>query len=288
MKLILILNVNQESFFYKKRFKNQIIRNGDNFLISFFGFATDNGNSVISYRRKSKTFDMDSFLGEIRVNNMECKENAAKLQLLINDFAEKIDQIRQSKINKVKVQKSIIKEEIIKSKIELLNNSFKETYNDVFKEIIDDEKELMKLINIDNIEEEIRHIKFLKRGLFDNEKVQSEKRLLNQFIKELDTEEWREIFKKEKGIALVLDNAKIHIAALTKKIAKILNIKLVFLEKYASDLNPIERVWYAIKDKLSVKFIDDETFLIGEFGKYFHFYANSPTLSKNKLLKYIT
>ncbi|WP_211263809.1 transposase, partial [Methanobrevibacter cuticularis] len=99
--------------------------------------------------------------------------------------------------------------------------------------------------------------------------------------------DWKEMFENEKRIVIVLDNAKTHIAKIGKTIAKILNIKLVFLEKYASDINPIERVWYSIKDKLSVTYVEDEMFLMTEFSRYFYIYANSRTLVENWLDTYI-
>jgi len=39
--------------FYKKGFKNEIIRNGDSFAISAFGFQTFDGNSVIKFKSRS-------------------------------------------------------------------------------------------------------------------------------------------------------------------------------------------------------------------------------------------
>jgi transposase len=68
------------------------------------------------------------------------------------------------------------------------------------------------------------------------------------------------LFKNEKRIVIVLDNATIHKAILNKKVSKALNIKLVFLEKYASDLNPIERVWYSIKRTLSTVYVENLDF----------------------------
>ena len=92
-------------------------------------------------------------------------------------------------------------------------------------------------------------------------KKASEKSILYEFVSVLSEQDWLELFKLEKRIVIVLDNAKIHKAKLAKKVAKMLNIKLVFLPKYSSNINPIERVWYSIKDKLSTKYLEDETFL---------------------------
>lgn len=246
---------------YKKGFKNEIIRNGDKFAISAFGFQTFHGNSVIKFQTKSKIFDFISFLGEIRLLNMVNKENTAKTQLTINEYEEKIENIRNSKLNKSETKKNNIKKEIIENKMKTLNNVLTKINNQDINEIINDSEKIKELIDLNNIEDEIRESKFLKRGLFKNEKVQREKKLLYEFVKELSTDGWKKMFENEKRIVILLDNAKIHVAKLTKTISKVFNIKLVFLEKYSSDLNPIERVWYSIKDKLSVIYIEDEIFL---------------------------
>ncbi|KZX12248.1 transposase [Methanobrevibacter curvatus] len=104
-------------------------------------------------------------------------------------------------------------------------------------------------------------------------KKQNEKSNLHNFVSNLTEKEWVKDFKKEKRIVIVLDNAKIHRATLTKKVAKILNIKLVFLEKYSSDINPIERVWYSVKHKLSTKYIENDTYLKELFKHYFYIYT---------------
>ncbi|WP_211263788.1 hypothetical protein, partial [Methanobrevibacter cuticularis] len=76
---------NSGKLFYKKGFKNEIIRNGDRFSINAFGFQTFDGNSLIKFKRTARTFDLSTFYCEIRINNMESKENTAKLQLLIDE-----------------------------------------------------------------------------------------------------------------------------------------------------------------------------------------------------------
>jgi len=75
---------------------------------------------------------------------------------------------------------------------------------------------------------------------------------------------------------------------LLKKVAKILNIKLIFFPKYSSDINPIERVWYSIKDKLSTTYIENETYLKEQFAHYFYIYTKSKTLTEKWQKEYIT
>jgi hypothetical protein len=38
------------------------------------------------------------------------------------------------------------------------------------------------------------------------------------FVEEFNADEWKEIFKDEKRIVSILDNAKIHVAALSKNL----------------------------------------------------------------------
>jgi transposase len=65
-------------------------------------------------------------------------------------------------------------------------------------------------------------------------------------------------------------------------------MKLVFLKKYSSDINPIERVWYSIKDKLSVLYVEDDNFLLVHFKEFFYQYSKLPSFIENWLLKFIT
>ncbi|MDR2623008.1 MAG: transposase [Methanobrevibacter sp.] len=46
-------------------------------------------------------------------------------------------------------------------------------------------------------------------------------------------------------------------------------MNLIYLPKYASDLNPIERVWYSIKDQLSVDYVEDVDYLKRHFEVFF-------------------
>jgi transposase len=108
------------------------------------------------------------------------------------------------------------------------------------------------------------------------------------FVEEFNTDEWKKIFKAGKRIVSTLDNAKIHVVVLSKKFAKLININLFFLEKYASDINPIERVWCSIKDRLSVLYIEGDDFLLIHFKEFIYYYSNLSSLVENWLHKFIT
>jgi len=222
---------------------------------------------------------------------MNSKETAALLQILVNEYEGILKIIRDKKIKKQDIKKAEVKKELLEKKVNALNyaiNSMdnKETINLIQK--YEEKGNIYELVDLDNIEVEITDEKLLKYEKMKEQKKQSEKSNLYHFVSTLAGKNWIENFKEEKRIVIVLDNAKIHRAKLTKKVAKMLNIKLVFLEKYSSDINPIERVWYSIKDKLSVIYIENMTFLQEIFGYYFYIYAKSKTLTEKWLKEYIT
>ena len=47
-----------------------------------------------------------------------------------------------------------------------------------------------------------------------------------------------------------MNNARIHKAKITKIVADILNINLIFLPPYCPFLNPIEKVWRDVKREI--------------------------------------
>ena len=49
---------------------------------------------------------------------------------------------------------------------------------------------------------------------------------------------------------LILDNTRAHIAGKTKRLAKSLDITLVFLPTYSPHLNPIEQIWKSIRRRI--------------------------------------
>jgi hypothetical protein len=219
---------------------------------------------------------------------MESKENAAKLQLLIDDYINNVKSVRNKKFDRSSVKKKVLEEELIEEKIKILENGIKKMEIDDFNDLKVNRDDLIELLDLKNLDEEIADEKLFKRENFKYNKSQSEICFLNQLEKELKEGNWKEMFENEKRTVIVLDNAKTHVAKISKTIAEVLNIKLVFLEKYASDINPIERVWYSIKDKLSVTYVEDEMFLMVEISRYFYIYSSSKTLTEKWLDTYIS
>ena len=66
---------------------------------------------------------------------------------------------------------------------------------------------------------------------------------------------------KKKIIVLILDNLRAHKTDKTKRKARELGIKLVFLPPYSPDLNPVEFIWKAIKREVSSRFIQSKEHL---------------------------
>jgi transposase len=204
---------------------------------------------------------------------------------------KKLEIIRIQKIRKQYIKKADVEKEIIEKKINTLNQIIKDLDN---KETINIFKEYEKsgnindLIDLTNISDEIEDEKLLKYKKMKKNKKESEKSILYSFVSILSQQNWKEHFKLEKRIVITLDNAKIHKAKLSKKVAKRLNIKLIFFPIYSSDINPIERVWYSIKDKLSTIYLENQTFLKEQFSHYFYIYAKSKTLTEKWLKNYIT
>lgn len=58
---------------------------------------------------------------------------------------------------------------------------------------------------------------------------------------------------KKRPIIIVIDNARIHTAKVTKMVAGELSIFLVFLPPYSPDLQPIEFAWKDLKRELAAK-----------------------------------
>ena len=279
---------NSGKLFYKQGTKNDIIRNGDRFAINAFGFQTSNGTSKVKFSRVARTLDISIFYSIIRIINMESKDNAGKLQLLVDEYENNIKAIRNEKFNRSSVKKKVLKEELIEKKVNILENALEKMEIENYEDFIINPENLVDLLDLKNLDSEIDDEKLFKRENFKYQKTQSERSLLYQFEKELTEGNWKEMFKNEKRIVIVLDNAKIHIAKISKEIAKVLNIELRFLEKYASDINCIERVWYSIKDKLSTTYVEDEMFLMTEFSRYFYIYAESKTLTEKWHQEYIS
>jgi hypothetical protein len=266
--------------------KNIIIRNPDRFKINAFGSYSPNGSSTLQFKETSKTFDMMTFLAETRKVNMGNKDNMDKLELLLTKYYNSQKKI-VSEFESMKYNKNEIKGILIKDRLE----QFKERIKNIGEEytiLIDQNYSLIYSLISSNIsDKEINDAKILKKEYDKNNRINKEIKLAKSLADELNSDYWLNIFSCEKEINLVLDNATIHKAILTKAIAKSLNIVLIYLPKYASDLNPIERLWYSIKNVLSTDFIEDINFLKENFELYFYEYTQTESLAREFIQEFI-
>ena len=92
---------------------------------------------------------------------------------------------------------------------------------------------------------------------------------------------------KEKRINLILDNARIHHAKIVEKACEILNINLIFLQPYYSDLNPIEDVWRKIKSKIYKSTYNDLGELIEIFKEEFYKVVDLTSFYENWVNEYL-
>ena len=250
-----------------------------------FGSYSPNGNSVLQFRESSKTFDIMIFLVETRKINLNNKNTTYNLQLLLNRYYNQHKEIIDE-YDKIKYYDNTIKREIIKNKKDNLRNEIKYYGKDLITLIDNYESIIENYISQNISNREIHDTKILKKDHDKKQKIQREISLAKSLKNELNTLKWIKNLKNEKEIILVLDNATIHHAVLTKDLAKLLNINLIYLPKYASDLNPIERVWYAIKHELSTEYIEDKDYLKENFTVYFDKYAQTDSLSEEFLRIY--
>lgn len=105
-------------------------------------------------------------------------------------------------------------------------------------------------------------------------------------INNLKNTKIKEILSKEKPIYLILDNAKIHHAKIISEVCDILNLKLIFLEPYCPDLNPIEDVWRTIKRILYNTDYETLEELTTIFKKLFYKIVDKTSFYENWLSEY--
>ena len=227
---------------------------------------------------------MLTFLSETRKVNSIDINTYDDLELLINKHYYLQNKI-VSEYEGFKYYKKDIIKHLLKNKINSLREKIIPFGN---VHLIDNYYEVICDYIVSNISKnEISDARILKKAHDKNYRIQGEISLAKNLEKELSQQYWVKRFKNEKEIILILDNATIHQATLTKKLAKSLNINLIYLPKYASDLNSIERLWYAIKREISIEFVEDINYLKRQFQIYFKKYTQTDSLAKNFMSEFI-
>ena len=211
---------NTSRVLYEPGTKNIITKPPVKFGINVIGFQGINCKSYMEENIKNNAYPFLKTLCNFRSLNTD--NNKVKQQIK--------DAISNPNLEIENIQQILTKKQL--SNYDLINKINYELYNENTKQ-----KSLERIQKICRKEDinNSRKIGNLQREIILNN-------LKNTNIKE--------ILSKEKPIYLILDNAKIHHAKIIEEVCDILNIKLIFLEPYSPDLNPIEDVWRTIKRTL--------------------------------------
>ncbi|MDR0911062.1 MAG: transposase [Methanobrevibacter sp.] len=168
-------------------------------------------------------------------------------------------------------------------------NLSKEELNSNLQDILqnESEKDNAKISRIKSTNMCLNFIKKFNINI-DKNSVKNAVKLRNMFKDEEQIDKKiKEYFKNEKRIVMIIDNYSAHVAYLVRLLAKILNIKLIFLPKYSPKLNPIEQVWRTIKIELYTKYIKSEQFLIDRFTRIYYEIVDNSSFTENWINKFI-
>ena len=83
-----------------------------------------------------------------------------------------------------------------------------------------------------------------------------------------------------------MDNAQIHKAQVTKIVAEILNINIIYLPVYSPFLNPIEKVWADIKQELYKEYYESVEDIIQIFQTEFYKIVDNKSYTENWVNKF--
>lgn len=202
---------------YEPGTKNLINKPPVKFGINVVGFQGINCKSYMQENTKNNAYTFLKTLCNFRSLNTENDKVKKLIQESINHHNLKIENIQ-----KILTHKQL-------SNHDLINKINNELYNENSKQ-----ESLEKILKICR-----------KEDINNSRKIGNLQREI--IINNLKNTEIKEILSKEKPIYLILDNARIHHAKIIEEVCDILNLKLIFLEPYCPDLNPIEDVWRSIK-----------------------------------------
>ena len=105
-------------------------------------------------------------------------------------------------------------------------------------------------------------------------------------IKNLSDKKLMEMIKDERKLNLIMDNAQIHKAEVTKIVANILNINIIYLPVYSPFLNPIEKVWADIKRELYKEYYESVEDIISIFRSEFYKIVDNKSYTENWVNKF--
>ena len=247
---------NTSRVLYKPGTKNIIIKPPVKFGINIVRFQGINCNSYMEENTKNNAYTFLKTLCNFRALNTNNKQVIKQIKQAITNPNLKIENIQ-----------SILHQNQLSTK-DLINKINDELYNENSKQkSIEKIQKICKKEDINNT----RKIANLQREIIVNN---------------LQNTEIKDLLSKEKPIYLILDNAKIHHAKIIEKVCDILNLKLIFLEPYCPDLNPIEDVWRTIKRKIYNSNYKTLNELIDIFKRLFYEIMDNTTFYENWFSEY--
>jgi transposase len=238
--------------------KNTIIKNPKKFKLNGTGFYGVNCNSILNFTPNTRSYEFAKIFVNIRLAN---SKNIKATKLL--DEALKNENLSEKYIITILRRKR--------------DSEYK--YRETINNKIYDETTDLESTN--------KHIiYYAKRQNPKNiEKIEEMKK--ENLFKNLNIDEIKNIFAKEKKLNIILDNYSTHHAGLIENITKILNIKLIFLPKESPDLNPIEDVWIQTKNEIFNGFIEDVENLKIKFEKIYFEEVEKDSYYKNWTIEFL-
>ena len=196
-----------------KKDPNLAVKTGERFGTNAIGIQGINCNSTIYFNHKNNANNFSIVLCKYSLQRFKNPIIIKKISNAINDL----------NLKKTNIKLKLLLPEITKNEY---NKLFDNNNNLNYKKL----KSLCKKYKIN-------HYKI--------NKVKREILIHNLYDKKL-----MELTKNERRLNLIMDNAQIHKAEITKIVAEILNINIVYLPPYCPFLNPIEQVWKDVKREL--------------------------------------
>ncbi|WP_323736126.1 transposase [Methanosphaera sp. ISO3-F5] len=218
---------------YKKGTKHIQKVNPYKIKVNATGSLAINGNSSITITNSSTAPEVAIALINLRITNTINQTSKKQLESVIN----------QIQINDEDLDKILIK-----------NSEEKTKFTDKIMKAIEKYEEdptstLARIIG--------KHCK--RESLNNITKRRALKRKIT--IDKLNNHNIKSQMIKEETIYLILDNYSVHKSEFIKKVAKILNIKLIYLPPYSPHLNPIEQLWRKMKNIIKQYLIKSDDYL---------------------------
>ena len=228
------------------------IVNRNKYTANLVGGQAINGNSVLSLTKSSTAPEIAINFMEIRLANTTNKSTYKDLDFILDEVTDADDLI-----DMLLMEDNLSNDEFIAK----IRRSLKRNKNDT----------------TDRLADKIR--KNCKSQLLTNlTKRRNKHRKIIEYL--LNESAIQKKLNSEKTIKLVLDNFRPHKSNFISRIAKILNIDLIFLPIRSPHLNPIEQVWRLIKSEVRILYIENQAHLERIINLFFSEKVNDISVEK--------